>query len=604
MQRFACLAAQAGDAASFGCACAACQEAWKPLAAAGPDPAPASAPGDVPNDTSTSFAITLGTPLYGALEEKSDHDWYAVDLVAGARYRITLDGALFEDYGALEDPYIYLRDANGTLIDEDDDGGPGRYSLLNWIATGTGRYYLDVGAWNEDYVGGYRLTISAYNPPNYSLDQIADFLTTGYWGNGGHRWDTSADNIVTYNITALTVAGQTLARAAFQAWANVTNLVFQEVESGGDIPFDDNEPGAFAGGNWEAGLITSMRVNVSTAWLSSYGTALDSYSFQTYVHEIGHALGLGHGGPYNGSANYGQDNLYVNDVWSYTVMSYFDQAETGFGSYRYVMGPSIADILAVQNLYGANTSFNVGNTVYGRNATAGSLYDFASYTTAPAFSIYDAGGADTLDASGYSANQIINLNPEAFSSIGGMTNNIAIARNVIIEAAIGGDGPDSLLGNTAANLLSGNAGADTLDGGAENDILSGGAGDDRLIGGAGLDVADYQVFGSAIFVNLNAGTASGSDIGADLLLEIEGAAGGQGADSIIGNAADIMLSGNAGADTLVGGAGNDSLYGGAGDDLLMADGLGNCIDGGAGDDVILLGGVQPADLLALFAINI
>jgi hypothetical protein len=37
---------------------------------------------------------------------------------------------------------------------------------------------------------------------------------------------------------------------------------------------------------------------------------IDSYSFQTYVHEIGHALGLGHGGPYNGSASYGLDNLY------------------------------------------------------------------------------------------------------------------------------------------------------------------------------------------------------------------------------------------------------------------------------------------------------
>lgn len=497
MQRFACLAAQAGDAASFGCACAACQEAWKPLAAAAPDPAPASAPGDVPNDTSTSFSITLGTPLYGALEENADHDWYAVDLVAGTRYLITLDGALFGDYGALEDPYIYLRDANGVLIGQDDDDGPGRYSLLNWIATGTGRYYLDVGAWNENYVGGYRLAISVYDPQIYSLDQIADFLTTGYWGDAGHRWDTSTDNIVTYNITALTVAGQNLARAAFQAWSNVTNLVFQEVESGGDIPFDDNELGAFAGGTWDAGLITSMRVNVSTGWLSSYGTDLDSYSFLTYVHEIGHALGLGHGGPYNGSATYGQDNLYLNDVWSTTIMSYFDQAEAGFGTKRFVMGPSIADILAVQNLYGANSSFNAGNNVYGHNANAGSLYDFANYTTAPAFCIYDTGGVDTLDTSGYGANQVINLNPEAFSSIGGLTNNIAIARNVIVEAAIGGDGADSIIGSASNNMLMGNAGADTLLGGLGNDSLFGGAGNDMLMadgfgvlieGGEGDDV--------------------------------------------------------------------------------------------------------------------
>jgi serralysin len=335
-----------------------------------------------------------------------------------------------------------------------------------------------------------------------------------------------------------------------------------------------------------------MRVNVSTSWLASYGTTIDSYSFQTYVHEIGHALGLGHGGPYNGSASYGLDNLYVNDVWSYTVMSYFDQAEADFGSYRFVMGPSLADILAVQNLYGANTTFNSGDSVYGRNATAGSLYDFANFATVPAFSIYDTGGTDTLDASDYGVNQTINLNAEAFSSIGGLNNNISIARGVIIEGAVGGNGADSLLGNAGNNLLLGNAGDDTLDGSA---------GDDSLIGDTGLDIADYSRAISSISVNLAAGAASGSDIGADMLSGIEGAAGGQGGDFFIGDAGNNLLSGNAGGDTLNGGTGSDSLYGGAGDDLLISDGLEDYLDAGAGDDVILLGSTQLADILASFA---
>jgi serralysin len=570
-------------------------------AATTPDPTPREVVVDVPGDASTSFSIAVGAPLDGVLEAKTDHDWYAVQLVAGTRYRITLDGLAFADYASLEDPYIYLRDSSGNLLKQDDDGGPGRDSLLNWIAPSSGLYFLDVGAWNEDYVGGYRLAISEFTMPAYSLDQIADFLTTDFWNSGGHRWDTSGDNIVTYNVTALTAAGQTLARAAFQTWANVTNLVFQEVESGGDIPFDDNQSGAFAGGTWSGGLITSMRVNVSTSWLASYGTTIDSYSFQTYVHEIGHALGLGHGGPYNGSASYGVDNLYVNDVWSYTIMSYFDQAEADFGSYRFVMGPSLGDILAAQNLYGANTTFNSGNSVYGRNATAGSLYDFANFATVPAFTIYDTGGADTLDASGYGANQIINLNAEAFSSIGGLSNNIAIARGVVIEAAIGGDGADSMLGNAGDNLLAGNAGADTLNGGAGNDSLDGGTGDDRLIGGDGTDIFDYRLVSGAISFNLAAGTASGSDIGTDTLFGIEGASGGQGADDFFGDAGNNLFFGNAGADTLNGGAGSDSLFGGAGDDLLIADGLGDHIEAGHGDDVILLGGTQLADILALFA---
>ena len=570
-------------------------------AATTPDPTPREVVVDVPGDASTSFSIAVGAPLDGVLEAKTDHDWYAVQLVAGTRYRVTLDGLAFSDYASLEDPYIYLRDSSGNLLKQDDDGGPGRDSLLNWIAPSSGLYFLDVGAWNEDYVGGYRLAISEFTTPAYSLDQIADFLTTGFWNSGGHRWDTSGDNVITYNVTALTNEGQTLARAAFQTWANVTNLVFEEVTSGGDIPFDDNESGAFAGGTWSNGLITSMRVNVSTSWLASYGTMVDSYSFQTYVHEIGHALGLGHGGPYNGSASYGVDNLYVNDVWSYTIMSYFDQAEADFGSYRFVMGPSLGDILAAQNLYGVNTTFNSGDSVYGRNATAGSLYNFANFATVPAFTIYDTGGADTLDASGYGANQIINLNAEAFSSIGGLTNNIAIARGVVIEAAIGGDGADSMLGNAGDNMLAGNADGDTLNGGAGNDSLDGGTGDDRLIGGDGTDIIDYGRFSSAISFNLAAGTISGSDMGTDTLFGIEGAAGGQGADDFFGDAGNNLFFGNAGTDTLIGGAGSDSLFGGAGDDLLISDGLGDHIEASDGDDVILLGGTQLADILALFA---
>jgi serralysin len=603
LSNFACLAVQSGEAAASGCACAGCQDSFGAAMLGEPAPAPANGTTDVPGDLTTTISLTVGTPISGVLEVSGDHDWYAVNLVAGTRYQITLNGVAVDGYGALEDPYLYLRNAIGGLIVENDDirNGVLRNSRISWVATEAGQYFLDAGAWDENFVGGYQLSIIEFTPPNYSLDEIVDFLTTGFWGDGGRRWDISTDNIITFNVMGLDLAGQTLARAAFQSWATVTNLVFEEVNSGGNITLDDNEPRAFASSSVSNGFITSTNINISTAWLISYGTAIDSYSFQTYVHEIGHALGLGHGGPYNELASYGLDNLYLNDVWSYTIMSYFDQAEADFGSYRYVMGPSVADILAVQNLYGANTSFNAENTVYGRNATGGSLYDFANFATVPAFSIYDTGGSDTLDASGYGANQIINLNAEAFSSIGGLTNNIAIARGVVVEAAIGGDGGDSIIGNATNNLLMGNAGADTLDGGAANDSLVGGAGDDRLIGGAGLDITDYSQAIGAISVNLAAGTASGSDIGTDTLLGVEGAAGGQGADSFIGDTGDNLLSGNEGGDTLIGGAGSDSLYGGDGDDLLITDGIADYLDAGAGDDVILLGGTQLADILALFA---
>jgi len=563
----------------------------------------ANSPADIPGDLTTTISLTVGTPVTGVLEVDGDHDWYAVDLVAGTRYQITLNGVALDGYDALEDPYLYLRDAGGGLVAQNDDirNGVLRNSRINWIANETGRFFLDAGAYAERFVGGYQLAIIEFIPPTYTLDEIADFLTTGFWGDGGRRWDISTDNIITYNVTGLTSAGQALARAAFQSWANVTNLVFEEVTSGGNITFDDNQSGAFAFSSVSNGFITSAGINIGIGWLNTYGTAIDSYSFQTYVHEIGHALGFGHGGAYNATATYGIDNLYQNDIWSYTIMSYFDQADAQFGSYRVVMGPSLADIVGVQNLYGANTTFNSGDSVFGRNATAGSLYDFANYTTAPAFTIYDTGGSDTLDASGYGADQTINLTAEAFSSIGGIINNIAIARGVVIEGAIGGNGADRLFGNSDANFLAGNAGADTLDGSAGNDSLDGGGGNDCLMGGEGFDIADYHLANEAVFLDLLSGEASGPDFGQDVLIGIEGAAGGQGADSFMGDAGANMLIGNAGDDTLNGGQGADSLYGGAGNDLLIADGLGGVFDTGDGDDVLLLGGTQLADILAPFA---
>ena len=91
------------------------------------------------------------------------------------------------------------------------------------------------------------------------------------------------------------------------------------------------------------------------------------------------------------------------------------------------MTPQIADIVAIQNLYGVGTARS-GNTVYGLNTTeTNPVYALNSLTTypsgAPALTIFDASGTDTLDLSFYTANQTIDLRPEALSSIGGYLNN-------------------------------------------------------------------------------------------------------------------------------------------------------------------------------------
>src|SRR5207253_994141 len=110
-------------------------------------------------------------------------------------------------------------------------------------------------------------------------------------------------------------------------------------------------------------------------------------------------------------------------------------------------------------------------TVSGFHNTAGSIFNFAAYSQAPALTIYDSGGNDTLDCSGYSAAQTIDLRAGSFSSVGGLVHNIGIALSASIENAIGGSGSDTLIANDLACTLKGGGGNDTLLGGTGNDRL-------------------------------------------------------------------------------------------------------------------------------------
>jgi len=97
-----------------------------------------------------------------------------------------------------------------------------------------------------------------------------------------------------------------------------------------------------------------------------------------------------------------------------------------------------------------------------------------------AFTIYDSNGIDTIDFSNFSQNQEISLIALTYSDIGGLTDNMTIARGVVIENATGGSGNDTLTGNEVANFLRGNAGIDSLTGNQGNDTLEGGSSADSL----------------------------------------------------------------------------------------------------------------------------
>jgi Ca2+-binding RTX toxin-like protein len=509
--------------------------------------------------------------------------------------------------------------------------------------------------------------------PAVSLQALANYLETGYWsaaegrpsrfynvtgaGSGANSgtlfynvagFSTSLSTIYgteTADSNGISAARADMVREAFKIYGQVLGINFVETTSTStavDFFFSDNKSGAYAASQMvsgNGGAIDYTVINVNSGWNGGTSTIGD-YTFQTFLHEIGHALGLGHQGNYNGSGGFLGDAAFENDSWALSMMSYFDQVEnsstsTTNYSYARLISPMSVDWIALNDLYagqgfGVNHAFT-GNTTWGfnTNITTGQSASFANLATLAstnAFTIVDGGGIDTVDFSGFAADQTINLSLASagstvgsVSSVGGLTSNMTIAVGTIIENAVGGSGSDQIYGNEYDNTLTGNAGNDTMKGLGGSDTLYGGSGVDTLYGGDGGDTlsdsGNNSVYGGAgndyiidTFVsggtwdggadvdtidlsndnfsaNIDLSAASFTAFGATFT-GFENAYGTQGSDTITGSGVDNVLKGLGGNDTITGGAGIDTLLGGDGNDTIT-DSNNNSVNGDAGDDTIV-----------------
>ena len=397
-------------------------------------------------------------------------------------------------------------------------------------------------------------------------------LTYSFANPGVSQYSTDYDDFVEYwtgsnssnFIYSLSSNQESAVRSALAQWSSVANLSFTEVSDTAGGTVGDLRFGGYKLIDWDTAafaFLPGASPLAGDVWIGPVTNEVNpsggSYDYLTFLHEIGHALGLKHPFEASGSSNYVLRGAY-DDV-RYTVMSYND-------TYDFLpTGPMLYDIAAMQYIYGSNDTWQTGDNVYSWDANA-RIFE----------TIWDAGGNDTIDASNQSAGVVINLNSGEFSSIGqsiynyatgaGRNNFLTIAYGSVIENAIGSDYKDTLIGNSADNVLDGGKGEDVLRGGAGNDtyyvdLPTGSDFYDRVTeyAGEGYDKVVLRgtstgFFGRSFALANNVEEVDASQTGAVALTLL----GNNSANRIIGNAGNNLLNGGAGADTMIGGAGNDT----------------------------------------------
>ena len=339
--------------------------------------------GDAPADNSTSYTLEPDQEIQGLLHRSDDKDWFKTALTTGTIHRVTVSG----DSGIT----ITLLDSTGEEILSGVPTPTG--ALLEVNPSETGDYYVEIKG-NEDITDTeYRLTINK-DVPVGTVDDLARYLTDDYWETTGasrRKYNVNADDpAVTVNLAGLSEDGKALARKAFESWTIISGIEFEYIETeDADITFTSirGASGSASSTVDEAGHIITSEINIPPELLEDSGITIDSFTFYVFIHEIGHAIGLGHPGPYNGiQVTWGVHNVYKIDSYQYSVMSYLNQDINKLhdASLAYNVTPMIADIIAMQDLYDdLDSAYNAGDTVYGVNSNfTGYLADFFELLTA------------------------------------------------------------------------------------------------------------------------------------------------------------------------------------------------------------------------------
>lgn len=426
------------------------------------------------------------------------------------------------------DPFLLrIHDLYGNTIvanDEHDDGdlielsaAGGSFSqdvIYNWVAPYSGTYYVNA-SWHQDSVfryyslnifedldtatdtfsGAVGPNIGHPKPSAHELtgDPLIDAMTTGF------KWQLDATRVIDFSISS-GFSGEywvnpaevsASLKAALGTVSVLANVKFNDLghfadpslaaQAGSEINlsldsewefFSDSSQWALAFfpspgyAQWPyKGAAGDVYLNINSAANTLPSYAPGSTGWFLLLHELGHSLGLKHphddGG--NGRPTFTHIGFEALDIDWATIMSYNDDAFDNLVQWE-PAAPMVLDALALQYLYGPNTSTHAGNTLHPLTANG-------FYTT-----LWDASGNDTLDVSAQKEGWTIYLPDVTFSDLMPTLVGLAAPRADFdksvpetifwllgdFENVLGSPFNDLVFTNGLANAIDGGDGIDTV----------------------------------------------------------------------------------------------------------------------------------------------